>query len=142
MFIKSRSWYAQRDGQQKAKGLFLVLFGFTESKEIRGVVRTVQMEQLGQFMMGQCEVGGHKITLSGSYGSDGLTMDPEKYPGLWEQLVPLPGPFYELWAKGGGWNSAGSEGEVFRDWALENIDKLYNAGRKRRNTGYKRFITF
>lgn len=129
MFIdtgNTRVWYT-RNGQQ-ASGHFLVLMQPNDEPVRRGVnnlralVRTVKLSQLGQFMMGDLRVGPFVITVSGTYGSDGLPVDvPRK---VWEHGVPLPDYLFEAWNKGGGWNGAGSEAGEMRKWARENIKAL------------------
>jgi hypothetical protein len=90
--------------------------------QIRALVRFVSMEQFGHFMMGHARVHGHKITLSGSYGSDGL---PDSVPdAVYEIGVPLPQELYDAWKNGGGWNGAGSEGPAMREWALAHLKEL------------------
>jgi hypothetical protein len=86
---------------------------------LRGIVRYVRMRQFGQFMMGSAKVGKTRLVLSGSYGSDGL---PKSVPDeVYEMGLPLPQELYEAWNKGGGWNSAGREGEAMRRWAKANL---------------------
>lgn len=89
---------------------------------IRAIVRHVAMTQCGHFMMGNARVHGHRLTLSGSYGSDGLpdTVPPEVY----ERGLELPKDLYDAWNNGGGWNSVGSEAPLMRKWALENLKAL------------------
>jgi hypothetical protein len=126
-----------RDGQQKAGGPFLILFSQDERFQgsdrplptVRACVRSVRMSQFGHFMMGSAQVGPHRITLSGSYGSDGLTDDPDKYPGLWDKLLPVPNDLAEKFWNGGGHNSSGSEGPDMRQWAKDNIKALRKAGK-------------
>jgi hypothetical protein len=86
---------------------------------LRAIVRYVRLRQLGHFMMGSARVGKTRLTLSGSYGHDGLpvTVPDEVY----EAGAPLPPELYEAWNKGGGWNSAGSEAEAMRRWAKQNL---------------------
>jgi hypothetical protein len=89
---------------------------------IRAIVRHTSFSQCGQFMMGFARVHGHSITLSGSYGADGLicSVPDAAYPlGL-----ELPANLREAWNKGGGWNSAGSEAPAMRKWALANLAAL------------------
>lgn len=87
-----------------------------------------------------------KVSLSGTYGHDGLPLsayshgdyipaaklgDPctygpetEDYPGLWNQLHPVPAELQAVFWNGGGHNSSGSEGPAMREWALANIKTL------------------
>lgn len=119
MFLKSNRSY-DRYGSQKASGPFLMVFN--KDKELRACVRHVRMSQCGHFMMGQVQLGPFKITLSGTYGSDGLPKEPPE--GLWEHLIPLPEELTQEFWKGGGWNSAGSEAESMVDWAKNNLTLL------------------
>lgn len=85
----------------------------------RAIVRYVRMRQLGHFMMGSAKVGKHRLTLSGSYGSDGLpkTVCDEVY----EMGVEVPEDLREKWNTGGGWNSCGTEAPFMREWALKTF---------------------
>lgn len=95
--------------------------------KIRGIVRHVKMHQIGHFMMGTMIVAGHKITLSGTYGSDGLACDvPHE---VYELGVDLPDELYEAWNKGEGWNEAGKEGLAMFDWGKIKVMKQ-RKGRK------------
>ena len=83
---------------------------------LRGIVRSVALRQLGHWMMGTTRIGNNTISLSGAYGQDGL---PKTVPqDVWERGTPLPDDLYEAWNKGGGWNSCGSEANAMRKWAL------------------------
>ncbi len=83
---------------------------------LRALVRYARLKQFGQFMMGTARVGQHSLTLSGSYGSDGLPMSvPDD---VYEAGVELPQHLYDAWNKGGGWNGAGSEATAMREWAI------------------------
>lgn len=123
MFIKCESGY-DRSGQQFARGQFLLLFSRLSDKKLFACVRKVSMTQFGHFMMGFARIGSEKITVSGTYGSDGLTLDLNKYEHLQKYLVEMPSEFFEMWSKGGGHNSGGSESKVFRKWAVEHIKQL------------------
>lgn len=133
-----------RDGQQKAGGPFLILFSGhpltvlnsykTENRTlpiVRAAVRSVRMSQCGHWMMGEARLGTHRITLSGSYGEDGLTCDADKYPGLWDTLVELPRELNTAFWDGGGHNTCGSEAPAMRAWAQENLKRLRAAGKAR-----------
>jgi hypothetical protein len=88
---------------------------------LRAIVRYVRMRQMGHWMMGSAKVGQHRITLSGSYGSDGL---PCSVPDdVYDAGVELPAELYQAWANGGGWNSAGSESDQMRAWAKSTFPK-------------------
>jgi len=72
-------------------------------------------------MMGTARVGGRSITLSGSYGGDGL---PCNVP--WDVYLrgePIPQELQQAFWTGGGHNSAGSEAPAMRKWALETFGK-------------------
>jgi hypothetical protein len=87
------------------------------SYPMRGIVRYVRMRQLGHFMMGSAVIGKHRITLSGSYGSDGL---PKTVPDdVYETGVEIPKELHDKWNTGGGWNGAGSEADDMRAWAMD-----------------------
>lgn len=87
-----------------------------DEKRMRAIVRKVAMRQCGHFMMGVARIKGHSITLSGSYGGDGL---PCRVPReVFLQGTPVPDDLYEAWNKGGGHNCAGSEAPAMREWAL------------------------
>ncbi len=86
------------------------------SYPLRAIVRYVRMRQLGHFMMGSARIGSQRITLSGSYGSDGLPVSvPDE---VYQMGAELPGELYNAWNNGGGWNGAGSEAPAMRQWAL------------------------
>lgn len=156
MFIKiSRSGY-NRHGEQGCHGLFLILFS-NEQNEVRAAVRHVRMVQFGHFMMASTRIGQYKVTLSGSYGSDGLPLNPIKsipatcwtrigpdddwYERIyewrdvptvnWSTLIPLPPALqHEFWhPTHQGWNNAGSEAKNLTQWALSNLPQLRKAGK-------------
>ena len=87
---------------------------------LRAVVRKVALHQFGHWMMGRANIGGKWITISGSYGQDGLPKTVAK--DIWERGVPLPDELYEAWNKGEGWNSCGTEAPSMREWA-QTINK-------------------
>jgi hypothetical protein len=99
-------------------------FSFTPNSityPIRAIVRYTRLRQFGHFMMGFARVNGHRLTLSGSYGSDGL---PMSVPDVVYNLgTELPQDLYDAWNKGGGWNSAGSEAPSMRQWALKTFPR-------------------
>lgn len=130
MFLNGRRWYG-RNGEQHARGSFLIIFSI--ARELRACVRHVNMSQCGQWMMGQAKIApGTTITLSGTYGDDGLPCDPEKIGELWEAMLPLPNDLTEAFWKGGGHNCAGSEGPAVHEWAKANLQALRKAGRPRK----------
>jgi hypothetical protein len=131
-FKKSKSWM-DATGQQSASGFFLVLMypqgrlegePLFDKNKIRGMPIYTKMTQMGPWMMGQASIKGHKFTLSGSYGGDGLTCDVPRV--LWELATPCPPELIEEWTEGGGHNSAGSEAPAMRMWAKELLDDIYS----------------
>jgi hypothetical protein len=130
MFIQVKRSGYDRTGQHFCSGLFLILMQpkaenlpmLSSAYPIKAIVRHVAMKQLGHWMMGHARIHGHTLTLSGSYGSDGL---PDTVPTeVYDRGVDLPQELYRAWKDGGGWNGAGSEGPLMRKWALENLDAL------------------
>ncbi len=95
---------------------------YVHHKEIRALVRKVAMRQCGHFMMGRARVFGHTLSLSGTYGGDGLTVTVPRE--VFDRAVPIPQELHDAWNKGGGHNSAGSEATAMREWALANLDRL------------------
>lgn len=85
----------------------------------RALVRYTRLVQFGHFMMGTVRVGNHKLTLSGSYGSDGLPMSVSDE--VYEAGVELPADLRKQWSEGGGWNSCGSEAPALRAWAIKTF---------------------
>lgn len=127
MFLELKYSGYNRYAQQVASGRFL-LFMQPElprlegcKKPIRCLVRHCSMRQLGQFMMGKLRVKGRTISVSGCYGNDGLPTSVA--PEIYELGVELPQELYDAWNKGGGWNGAGSEAKVVREWALKTFAK-------------------
>lgn len=135
MFITNKLRYS---GQQVFSGKFLILF-CNESQELRALVRFVSMSQLGHFMMGRATIGKFRITVSGSYGNDGLPrsvyMPTDKHADIWKdkheesiyiwsRAVKVPDELAKEYWKGGGHNSSGSEADNMRKWALANLEKL------------------
>jgi len=90
-----------------------------ENREIRALVRKVAMHQCGHWMMGRARAFGHTLTLSGSYGGDGLPIDVPKE--VYDRATPVPQELVDAWNKGGGWNSAGSEAPAMAKWAVETL---------------------
>lgn len=139
MFLQDnqfRGWYT-RSGVQKARGLFLAVFSGEENypdphpetgrplPTLYAAVRTVEVSQLGHWMMGYLRLAGARVTVSGAYGEDGLPMDIDKLSEAQKGLlVEVPFPIaVEFWS-GGGWNSAGKEAPAMRKWAQEHIRQL------------------
>lgn len=87
-------------------------------------VRHVSLRQFGHFMIGTARIAGQSVTVSGSYGSDGMPMDYEKLtPQARTKLVRVPDELTEQFWNGGGHNSAGKEAPAMRQWALETFKK-------------------
>lgn len=122
MFITTRYSGYNRNDEQVCAGKFLILMTDdskpfdTTANPIRGMVRYVHMSPLGNFMMGLITVKGHKLSLSGSYGADGLCKDVPT--DVYNLGVELPSALVEKGNHGGGWNSAGNEADAMRQWAL------------------------
>ena len=126
MYIENNGGYYKGSEQHARRGLFLMLVqppGIEGGTEIKAVVRKVALSQLGAWMMGRVSIYGHRLSVSGSYGSDGLPMNvPQE---VYDRLqVKLPQYLYDAWNKGGGWNSAGNEAELMREWAKQNLATL------------------
>ena len=94
MFVtNSRSGYI--GSEQYSSGYFLIVVQDPSDKkrkykkedgsdggnvpELRAIVKKVGMRQSGHFMMGRCTLGGFRLCLSGSYGSDGLPLSLDQY---------------------------------------------------------------
>jgi hypothetical protein len=90
-------------------------------EKFRGIVRKVAMQQCGQFMMGRVRIKNKSFTLSGSYGSDGLSADLP--PDIYILGTVLPDELHEAWNKGGGWNGCGTEAPKMAQWALSLMEK-------------------
>jgi len=97
-------------------------FADANAAPFRAIVRQVSMRQLGHFMMGFARVSKHRLTVSGAYGADGLVMSVPSE--VYERGVELPQQLRDAWSKGGGWNSAGSEAPLMRQWALDHLKEL------------------
>lgn len=103
------------------------------SRVLYACVRHVSLRQFGHFMMGTARIAGQSVTVSGSYGSDGLPMDYEKLTPLARaKLVRVPDELTEQFWAGGGHNCAGEEAPAIRQWALETFRGSLN---KRRTHG-------
>ena len=127
MYVTGGEGYYTLSGEQRARrGCFLILVQRKDVRvgpdNIRAIIRKVALRQLGPWMMGKARVLGETLTLSGSYGSDGLpvTVSDEIYA----IGTDVPQELYDAWNNGGGHNSCGSEAEAMRTWAL----KLCKAG--------------
>jgi hypothetical protein len=114
--VRKYSGY-NRAGEQSAGGRFLMLvakdaekYEGTDTLKLWGIVRHVRMTQCGHYMMGTARVGGQSITVSGTYGNDGLPMDMAKFEGLHGYLTLLTVEAAKAYWNGtGGHNGAGSE---------------------------------
>ncbi|HEX5426534.1 MAG TPA: hypothetical protein VFW94_23505 [Candidatus Acidoferrales bacterium] len=127
MFITTKYSGYNRHGEQSAAGRFLILMQpnfdtkLTGKQPLRAVVRYVRLRQLGHFMMGSARIGKHRLSLSGSYGGDGLPVSvPDE---VYQSGVELPQELYDAWNNGGGWNGAGSEAPAMRAWALATFPR-------------------
>lgn len=146
MFIDTNKWRGgyTRNGEQRAEGAFLVVMCHETERDpsghrkLRAFVRNIRMKQCGHWMIGtiRASVFGHKIaiSLSGTYGSDGLPHDTgfknhadksipyESRPivDLWDVSHVVPQELADKFWAGGGHNSAGSEGPSMRKWAFNN----------------------
>ncbi len=138
MFLQDNhfsGWYTNNG--QRAKGRFLAVFSGEENYQDRhpvsrlqlpvlyAVVRSATLSQCGHWMMGSINLANLPVTVSGSYGGDGLPMDLAKLSEAQRRLLTRV-PFdlaVEFWS-GGGWNSAGKEAPAMREWALANLKQL------------------
>lgn len=124
MYIeKDHYTYYKGTEQRTSRGKFLILMQPTEGIDyaIRGIIRKVAMKQLGHFMMGTARIKNQSITLSGSYGNDGLTCSVPMEVYLMGK--ELPKWLVDLWNKGGGHNSCGNEANEMRIWAIDQLIK-------------------
>jgi hypothetical protein len=123
MFITNRNAGWTRRGDQFASGRFLILMQPDTSdghkSPLRGIVRFTSLHQFGHFMMGRARIGAHRITLSGSYGNDGLPCSVPQ--AVYDRGTIVPTELVEAWNTGGGWNGVGTEAEVMRQWAKDNF---------------------
>jgi hypothetical protein len=120
MYLKSSGGYYKGTEQHCRKAPFLILIQSAQlpfgKNNLRAIVRKVALSQIGHFMMGIARIKNQSIILSGSYRNDGLpkTVNQE----IFELGIPIPEWLYDKWAFGGGWNSAGTEANDMRKWAL------------------------
>lgn len=109
-------YYTPDGTQMHTRAPFLLLLQTGDDFDaIRGIVRKVALRQLGPWMMGKARIGGHTISVSGTYGSDGLPCTVPQ--DVFDRGVPLPQELFDAWNEGGGWNSAGNEASAMREWA-------------------------
>lgn len=133
MFIETKRSGYDRYGQQFASGYFLIL---TSDKgkplgpdNFRANVVYTRLSQCGHWMMGTIRVAGEVLSVSGSYGGDGLTMHVSSK--VHEAGIPVPKELYDAWSKGGGWNSAGTEAPLMREFGKRIYEYKYLAHGKR-----------
>lgn len=142
MYLDNIHRYYVGNEQHCQRGRFLLML--CKDNEYRAVVRKVALRQLGPWMMGTAMVHGYSLTVSGSYGNDGLPVDCDtdaqygaayvtssvgvKDEGasirkkmaldkLWQESVAIPAELIAAWIDGGGHNGAGTERDAMREWA-------------------------
>jgi hypothetical protein len=125
MYLTEANVYYVGSEMRIGRAPFLILVQ-SKNKELgpnnfRALVRKVAMRQRGHWMMGRARVKGKTITLSGAYGSDGLPIGVDEE--VYDAGIDVPKELYDVWDKGGGWNSCGSEAYSMRDWAVETFLK-------------------
>jgi hypothetical protein len=146
MFIKQTS-SGYKGTEQYCNGEFLIVvqdpFSNALRPELRAVVVFAKMRQLGHFMMASVNLAGASLTLSGTYGSDGLPFSIRRHftgivnekatyadftddqkRALWDQLTPIPQDLQDQFWAGGGHNTCGSEGPAFHKWGKANRKTL------------------
>jgi len=135
MFIRSKRRRYTRDGEQRGTGDYLVLACGERGekyRELRGFVRSVELRQLGHWMMGSVNIDGTRIGLSGPLGSDGLPLDKDACPN-WDRMVVVPEDVATIfWTDSTGHNDVGVSGKDLLTWALANEKALVKAGRSLR----------
>jgi hypothetical protein len=128
MFLQTgyKAW-DNNDGSH-AKGLFILLFQAAWKvgdepmpRELRVLVRTVQLDALGNFMMGKVAIKCPdredlvSLSLSGSFGNDNLPITCPS--GLWDFLHPVPQDVADrYWTTPEG-NEPGHGAKAIYDWA-------------------------
>lgn len=119
MYLHRNPTYYRGTQQIALRAPFLLLMNKTSDTGMRpqlyAVIRRVALRQLGHWMMGSANIGGHWHTISGAYGNDGLPMDVEVLP---RDAIPLPDDLATAFWEGGGHNCAGREWPALREWAL------------------------
>lgn len=126
MYIDNSGYGYYRAAEQcHSRAPFLILVqppGIKGSKEpIKALVRKVALHQCGQWMMGSARAFGHRISISGSYGADGLIREvPQE---VYDKATLVPQELIDAWNKGGGWNSAGTEAPAMAEWAVKTFLK-------------------
>lgn len=126
MYIEKTISGYDRHGEQVARrARFLLLFSGEEKDPVTGkpvlyaCVRRVALHQFGHFMMGRANIGGRWHSVSGSYGADGLTKTWTSDLAPYLTRVPT-WLAWRFWTSDG-WNSAGSEGPLVREWAIHTF---------------------
>lgn len=123
MYIEKteRYWIGTEQAIKRAR--FLIIMHSKDRplgpNNFNGIVRKVALRQLGHWMMGFARIGKEKITVSGSYGGDGLSITVDE--NTFQKGKPIPLELYNKWNNGGGWNSAGNEARAMVKWAQENF---------------------
>ena len=127
MYIQRIENYCDTHGTQFVRRAPFLILIQSEDREcgptnFRAFIRTIGLKQCGHWMMGTARIFNESITISGSYGNDGLPKTVSEK--IFLKGFPVPEDLYNEWAYGAGHNSAGSEAESFRIWALENYKQL------------------
>lgn len=119
MYIEKPTLYYRGNDQAVRRASFLILMQSKDRKigpeNMRGIIRKVAMRQFGHWMMGSAQIGQERITLSGSYGDNGLPVTVSEE--VFAKGVPLPVGLYNAWNHGRGWNCAGNEALEMQKWA-------------------------
>jgi len=82
--VKRAHTYYRGSEQASSMGAYLILGSSAEERDsngfetLFGAVRMVALRQCGQFMMGNARIAGETITVSGSFGSDGLPINLDR----------------------------------------------------------------
>ncbi len=137
MFLTQKT-SGYRGTEQFCSGEFLIVFSHNKFKwseqtgkpwsefpaelerKLYACVRHVRLSQMGAWMMGCARIGLQSVTLSGSYGHDGLPCDYETLgPLARAKLVEVPAELAKTFWEGGGHNTSGSEGPAMRAYGLQ-----------------------
>lgn len=80
-------------------------------------IRKVALTQLGQFMMGRANIGGHWRSLSGAYGGDGLpAFSLDSQPYLARHFLQVPADLARAY-----WSDEPRAAADLRTWAREHL---------------------
>lgn len=137
MFLPTdyQGWRTEEDGQEHVKGRFIMLFqqkwdaGTAEMpRELRVLVRAVQLDQAGNFMTGRVKIKCPDqtevvaLSLSGAFGNDNLPITcPER---LWKHLHPVPQELADqFWTTPAGNESRAGSAVIF-EWVRTHADNL------------------